>query len=244
MSILSAIAFGIAILNAPPVVAQYVEPEVEVKRSAGKDYPHNEEDELIVVSPMEFNKLQIKSAGSEDIATIRIVFKGKWHKSADHLAQERAAALGANCLVLQESIGREDWGAGAIRSYRAVRFTNLSDRLIYTKASEEPPPAKSPAIPPASASIAVPAMPTSTQEAPPTQVQARVHRHFAWVWERGNHILSHRLGFDTSRAKKEELDQLRLYVRENFPDREYRKLLQAYKNRSKIILDFRNWIVQ
>ena len=244
MNIPGAITFSIAILSAAPIAAQYVEPDVEVKKISGKDYAHEEEDEPVIVSPMEFNRLQNKAAGSEDIATIRIVFKGKWHKPADHLAKERAAALGANCLVLQESIGIEDWGAGTIRAYKAVRLTNLTGRPIYTKPSDEPPPANPSTTAPASPSITAPAMPTPPQETPPTQAQPKVHRHFAWVWEGGDHILSHRLGFDASRAKKEELEQLSLYVRENFPAPEHGKLLRAYKKRSKIILDFRNWTLR
>ena len=51
-------------------------------------------------------------------------------------------------------------------------------------------------------------------------------------------VLSHRLGFDASRADKDELAQLKLYVRENFPAAEYKKLLKASGKRSKVVLDF------
>ena len=233
---------GLALSSPLAVSAQYAEPDIEVKKITSKDYTHTEEDELVIVSPMEFSRLQNKTAGSEDIATIRIVFKGKWYKSADHLAQEKAAALGANCIILQESVGNEDWGAGAIRGYKAVRLTNMADRPIYTKPPEEPLQALPPPAPPPAQAAAASPMPT--QEDSTKQTQPKVHQHFAWVWEEGGHILSHRLGFDVSRAKKEELEQLRLYVQENFPASQYKKLLRAYKKRARIILDFTNWTIQ
>lgn len=224
-----------ALLGATPAAAQYVEPEVAVQNLSEKTYPAVAEDEPSIMSTDEFYKLRNKSFLMEEIAAIRIVFKGKWYRSADYLAQEKAALLGANGLVLVESIGREELGAGAVRSYRVFRLANSAGRPIYTKPNEEAPPAKppeassgSPFIAPKPAEVASAALP----------VPRRKHRHFEWVWTKDSAVLSHRLGFDAALARKDELEQLKLYVRENFPAAEYRKLDKASEKRSKVLLEF------
>lgn len=187
------------------------------------------------MSSDEFYQLRSKTFSMEDVAVIRIVFKGQWYKSADYLAREKAALLGANGLILSESIGREDMGAGAIRTYRAFRLTNSSGRAVYTKPAEEAPPAKAPVVadvnPPA-ASTPAPASPVAPSE------PRRTHRHFEWVWVSDSGVLSHRLGFNAARASKQELEQLRLYVMENFPAAQHKKLVKTSAGRAKLVLDF------
>ena len=187
------------------------------------------------MSADEFYSLRRKSFSVEEVAAVRITFKGKWYKSADYLAREKTALLGANALVLVESTGSEELGAGATRTYRAYRMTNTYGSAIYTKPAPDAPPAKppeassgSPFITPKPTEIASPAPP-----APP-----RKHRHFEWVWTKDASVLSHRLGFDSVRASKDELGQLKLYVRENFSAAEYKKLVKASEKRSKVVLDF------
>ena len=229
------VALGIAILSATPAAAQlYVEPEVQVQKLSAKEHPPVAEDEASIMSSDEFYGQRNKVFSIEDIAAIRIVFKGQWYKSADYIAREKAALLGANALVLVESTGREELGAGATRTYRAYRMTNSSGGPIYTKPAEAPPAkppepsSGSPFIAPKPAEAASPVPP-----APP-----RKHRHFDWVWTKDASVLSHRLGFDTARASKDELEQLKLYVRENFPATEYKTLLKASGKRSKVVMDF------
>lgn len=223
---------GFALLSPISGFAQFAEPEIQVQMLSDKDYSAVAEDEAAIMSSDEFYKLRGKAFSFEDVAAIRVAFKGRWYKSADYLAREKAAALGANALVLVEATGREELGAGAVRSYRALRLANSAGRPIYTKPSDDPPPA-APAPPDASPAEA--AAPSTAPEAPPAP---RSHRHFDWVWVRDASVLSHRLGFDTARASKDELEQLKLYVQENFPAAEYRKLLKAYDTRSKVMLDF------
>lgn len=187
------------------------------------------------MSADEFYGMRSKAFSVEDVAVIRIAFKGRWYKSADYLAREKAAAAGANGLVLVESIGREELGAGATRTYRAFRLTNSFGSAIYTKPDEEPPPAKPPEASPGSPFI-TPKAAEPASAAPPAPL--RKHRHFDWVWTKDASVLSHRLGFDPARASKDELEQLKLYVRENFPAAEYKKLFQASGKRSKVVLDF------
>lgn len=125
-------AVGLAILFPLAASAQFVEPEVGVRRLSGKEYPPVAEDEASLMSSDEFYKLRNMVFSVEDVAVLRITFKGRWYRSADYLAREKAAALGANGLVLVESVGREDIGFGATRAYRAFRMTDSYGRRIYT----------------------------------------------------------------------------------------------------------------
>lgn len=207
---------------------------MEVHKLSVKAYPAVAEDEPSIMSSDEFFKMRNTVFSVEEVAAVRIAFKGKWYKSADYLAREKAALLGANALVLVESTGREELGAGATRTYRAYRMTNSYGGPIYTKPAEAPP-AKPPEA--SSGSPFITPKPTETASAAPP-APLRKHRHFDWVWTKDAAVLSHRLGFDPARANKNELGQLKLYVRENFPAAEYKKLLKASGKRSKVVLDF------
>lgn len=235
MRALRACTFSVAILLPLRASAQYVEPEVEVRKLSEKKYSAVAEDEASIMSSDEFYRMRNKVFAVEDVAVVRIAFKGKWYKSADYLAREKAALLGANGLVLVESLGREDLGVGATRTYKAFRMTNSFGSAIYTKPDEETPPAKPPEASPGSPFI-MPKAAEPASAAPPAPL--RKHRHFDWVWTKDASVLSHRLGFDPARASKNELGQLKLYVRENFPAAEYKKLLRASGKRSKVVLDF------
>lgn len=215
--------------------AQFAEPEVQVQRVSTNVHPPVAEDEPSVMSADEFYLLRGKVPSVDEVAVIWIAFKGKWHKSADYLAREKAASLGANGLVLVESVGREDL-PGAIRSYRTFRLRDSFGRAVYMKPVEEGPRAKpteaaaSPAEAPKPAAVAAASPPAPRRE----------HRHFEWVWTHDSSVLSHRLGFDAARASQDEREQLRLYVRENFPAAEYGKLVRALAASSKVVLDFVN----
>lgn len=230
------LALGAAILCAAPAAAQlWVEPDVQVRRLSEKVYSPIAEDEPAVMSADEFYKLRSRVFSVEDVAVVRIAFKGKWYRSADYLAREKASALGANGLVLVESLGEEDRGAGAIRTYTAFRFTDPVGRPVYTAPASEP-------VSQTRAEAAQPPAPFWTQPAQtasaPPPAPPKTHRHFDWVWIHDASVLSHRLGFDASRAAKDELAQLKLYVRENFPAEQEKKLVKAYGKRSRVVLDF------
>ena len=232
---------GLAFLISLSASAQYVEPDLQVQKLSAKEHPSIAEDEPSIMSADEFYGLRNKVFSVEDIAVFRFVFKGQWYKSADYLAREKAALLGANGLVLVESIGREDVGVGAIRTYKVFRLTNSSGRPIYTKPAEEAPQAMP--LETSAASPAATPKPAEAASAAPL-VASRTHRHFDWVWTHDASVLSHRLGFDASRASKDELEQLKLYVRENFPATEYRKLTKSAGKRSKVMLDFVKWTIE
>jgi hypothetical protein len=235
------LALGAAILCAAPAAAQYVEPEMQIQKLSSKAYPPVAEDESSIMSSDEFYKRRNSVFSVEEIAVIRFIFKGPWYKSADYLAREKAALLGANGLILVESIGREDMGAGAIRTYKAFRLANSSGNPIYMKPSEEAPPAQQSAT--STTNPAATPKPEKAASAAPSE-PPRKHRHFEWVWTKDASVLSHRLGFDAARASKDELEQLKLFVRENFRVAEYKKLLRASGKRSKVMLDFLNRAIE
>jgi len=221
----------LALVLAPGAAAQWVPPDIEVTKLSARDYTHIEEDETVMGTEAELLTLQAKSASSENIAGIRVVFKGKWFQGADYLAREKAAALGANYLVLVRSVGDEDLGAGALRVYRAVRLLGFNKKPLYIK-----PPDRSFAPAPPAAQYSTP--PQSPAE-PVTSARSDEHRHFEWAWGNGAYMLSSSAGVDTALAGAEDIAELKRYVLENFGSREHKKLLAAVKKRSKIFLDFK-----
>ena len=217
---------------APGAAAQWVPPEVEVTKISAKEYPHIEEDETSVGTETELSTLRAKSASSEEIARIRISFKGKWYRGADYLAREKAAALGANYLVLLQSAGSEDLGAGAVRAYKAVRLLNFNQAPLYIRPGERPPAPQQSAVPARD----------YAQPAPADEVKtpAGGHQHFSWAWRKNAYMLSHVAVFDPAGAGKDETEELKSYVRENLPGKYYTKLLRALKKRNRITVDFGN----
>lgn len=241
-SIRHALTAAAAFWSALGVRAQplnYVEPEIRVQSLSRAVYAHIEEDEVAVVSVDEFSRLRSRGP-SEELAIIQIEFNGNWFRSADYLAREKAAAMGANALILVSSSGLEERGAGASSVYRAYRLTDVAGRPAYTK----PPPAAPTSALPVEAAVMSPGAsappPDPISPAVPVAVPVsapRKHRHFSWVWEENPSRVSHRLGFDPAKAPPEQREQLRRYVEENFPPVEKAKLKKAYKTRSRIILD-------
>ncbi|MDD2806818.1 MAG: hypothetical protein PHV33_14805 [Elusimicrobiales bacterium] len=221
----------LALALAPGAAAQWVPPDIEVTRLSAGEYAHIEEDETVVGTEYDLSALKAKSAASEDVAGIRVVFKGKWFQGADYLAREKAAALGANYLVLVKSIGDEDLGAGAARSYRAVRLTGFNKRPLYIKPPEQ---SFSPAQPAAQYNA-----PPQNPAAPEAAAPEGGHAHFTWAWGSGAYALSNSAVFDTVLAESGDIEELKQYVRENFGSGERKKLLAAVKKRSRIIVDFK-----
>lgn len=221
---------------ASPCEAQMVAPDIEVQSLTDKKHPHIEEDESVVGTDAELSRLRGRGAGYEDIAVIKIVFKGKWYQSADSMAQAKAAPLGANFLVLKQSQGKEEWGAGTVRIYRAVRLTDPGGAPTYIRASNEAAPTQpaqqTPPLQPVTAPSISPAAETPPE--PPAE-----HRHFRWVWEEGSYQLSHRIIFDPARASAADRTELEHYVRRNFSREELDKLRKALKRRSVLAIDLK-----
>lgn len=221
----------LALALAPGASAQWVPPDIEINKLSTREYAHIEEDETVVGTELDLSALKVKSAASEDIAGIRVVFKGKWFQGADYLAREKAAALGANYLVLVRSIGDEDLGAGAVRAYRAVRLTDVNKRPLYVKPPEQP---VSPAQPAAQYNA-----PPQNPAAPAAAAPEGSHAHFTWAWGSGAYMLSNSAVFDTALAESGDIEELKQYVLENFGSRERKKLLAAVKKHSRLIVDFK-----
>jgi hypothetical protein len=192
--------------------AQWAQPDVEIQK---------------------LSRLRAKSAATDDLATIKITLKGKWYQPMDSIAKEKAAALGANYLALQQSSGKEEWGAGTFRVYRAVRLADFSGRPLYTR-QEEPPPVR-PREELSQPVAVAPAVNISSSSSP---VAPDEHRHFSWVWQDEGALISHRAIFDPSRAGAADSAELKRYVKENFPGTASTELLRCLQARSRVEIDF------
>lgn len=211
--------------------AQWVPPEVTVNKISAGQYPHVEEDEAVVVTEAELSALRAKSASLEELADIQVAFKGKWFQSAEYLAREKAAAMGANYLVLRLSAGDEDLGAGAQRSYRALRLLDFHGKPLY-----KPQPGQ--AAVPMSAPPAFTPAPALSQPAEKKPAAPEGHRHFAWAWRVHPSVLSHAAFFDPAAAGPGEAAELREYVREGFGVRQSAKLERLLKKGAPVTIDF------
>jgi hypothetical protein len=59
----------------------------------------------------------------EEVASVKVTVWGPWERSARHVASEKAAELGANCLLLVSSYGTDNEDYPVQRSYKAFRVT-------------------------------------------------------------------------------------------------------------------------
>lgn len=167
----------------------------------------------------------------QDIAIIRVVVRGQWFLSAETTAKEQAASLGANFLILEASLGGEEY-AGSARVYRAVRLQQYGGLAVYTRPREavEGKSRARPASPaPALRPLKRPALPPP----PPPQAQDEL----GWVWLNQKFIVSHRLGVDLSAIDEASWRNLEHTVRARFPKSEHDKLTMCYRNGSKITVD-------
>lgn len=223
-----------AAFSASPSLAQMAPPDVEVKTLSERRYSHIEEDEPAVGTEMELASLRVRSADYDELAVIKVAFKGKWYQSADAIAREKAAALGANYLALQQSIGKEEWGTGAVKVYKAVRLTDFSGGPSYTKPPDDPLPQQAKPAPPSAGVPSASVAPVSSPPAEPLR-----HRHFVWVWQDGPHQVSHRIVFDPSQATARDLQELEHYVARNFSRMSLRTLRAALKKGALLEIDLK-----
>lgn len=110
---------GVLLCAASRIWAQY-SPEVEVTPILKEKRPHMLASN-VAVADCYTNAL----AGSqrEEVALVKVTIRGPWERSAQHLASEKAAELGANCLLVVSSFGKDNAQYPVQQSYKAFRVT-------------------------------------------------------------------------------------------------------------------------
>jgi len=95
-------------------------PEVEVTQILKEKRPHMLPSNVAVA---DCRATALAGAQSEEVALIKLSIPGAWERSAQHLAAEKAAELGANCLLVVSSFGKDNAQYPVQRSYKAFRVT-------------------------------------------------------------------------------------------------------------------------
>lgn len=231
----------LALLPGAPARAQLVwtPPDVTVEMLTKAGYERVPPDEVAFADPSGFAErlaeLQRNNVlRREDIALIRVVIRGQWFLSAETTAKEKAASLGANFLILEASLGGEEY-TGSSRLYRAVRLQRDNGLAVYTRpreAVEGPRGSRS-----ASGASAAPAFGPLKKPAPSEAPSAE--EELAWLWHDRQFILSHRLGVDLSSIADPAWRDLEHTVRARFPRAEHEKLVACYQSGAKITLDLK-----
>ena len=99
--------------------AQYP-PEVEVTPILKEKRPHMLPSKVAVA---DCYSSELPGAQREEVALVKVTLRGPWERTAQHLASEKAAELGANCLLVVSSYGKDNAEYPVQRSYKAFRVT-------------------------------------------------------------------------------------------------------------------------
>lgn len=111
--------FGVLLCAASRAWAQYP-PEVEVTLVLKEKRPHMLASKVAVA---DCYTSALPGAQREEVALVKVTIRGAWERSAQHLASEKAAELGANCLHVVSSYGKDNEEYPVQRSYKAFRVT-------------------------------------------------------------------------------------------------------------------------
>ena len=110
---------GVLLGTASRVWAQYP-PEVEVTQVLKEKRPHMLASKVAVA---DCYTTTLSGAQREEVALIKVTIPGPWERTAQHLAAEKAAELGANCLLVVSSFGKDNAQYPVHQSYKAFRVT-------------------------------------------------------------------------------------------------------------------------
>lgn len=107
------------VFSSTSAFAQF-QPEVEVFPVRSEKRPHLAVQQVAVAN---CHTSDLPGAQREELATIKVTARGPWERSAQHLASEKAAEIGANCLLVLSSYGKDNAEYPVHRQYKAFRVT-------------------------------------------------------------------------------------------------------------------------
>lgn len=207
-------------------VQAQVPPEVEITPLIKEERPH------LLASQVAAADCQaggLPGTQREELALVRVTLRGAWGRSAEHLAAEKAAALGANCLLSVSASGKEGAEYPVLRSYRAFRVT-VPYGPWRVPASPESLAAAAPE-PFGSAGLAAPMPPFPARE--PAAHADHLGRAM------GEAVFLHEVLLKPSRTSRETLEDLTRDVREYFGDASAAKLARLIAGDKVLRIDLR-----
>lgn len=221
-------------LIASPAAAMMVPPRVEVRKITKKNFSSLAAGMVGVgdcFAPMPFRELQ-------EIAFVGVEKPGPWERSAEHLAKQAAAEIGANCLMPLHSYDAEGQDYPVVRQYRAFVVTtvvagSLGGFRVPASARSFPPlPQDAPpeAPPPPQPSAGTGALNDAVKD-----------EEAGWgpAWFEEAHMAAHEIVIDTSRMSESNWAMVRGDIERYFPKEEAAILLQARAAGETVTVDLK-----
>lgn len=223
--------------------AQYVPPRLDVESVSPNKYPHVDTDDIIVADCQRIYG-NLSNLDKEEMAVIRVLAYVPWLKPAEHLAQERAGDMGANCLMTQYSSGIEGASYPLQLTYRAFRLTKQSG--FGSLAGRYPVPigdmsaaagsSRDRQAPGPSASAGDRTDSQGSKPRAPSGETAPGHEH---LWTSGDFIYRYEIGMDTAKFSPKVWEDIAQDFKEYFPASDYKVLLRAYGEKGRVLVDFK-----
>ena len=209
--------------------AQYP-PEVEVTLVLKEKRPHMLASKVAVA---DCYTSSLPGAQREEVALIKVTVRGAWERSAQHLASEKAAELGANCLLVVSSFGKDNAEYPVHRSYKAFRVT-VPYGPWRVPASAESLASAATASGSAGFNFPLPKLKAPVIEKKPSEAHGD---HLSRAM--GQAVYIHEIVLDPARADSETWADVFQDVREYFGEAEAEKLARLVDSGKKIRVDLK-----
>lgn len=224
-----ALTAALALCLAAPAAAQRVPPRVEVRKAAGaREHPRSAAGLVGVGNCL----VTMAQPEVEELASVSVELRGPWERSAEHLAKQAAAELGANCLMPLSRYEPEGDAYPLLRQYRAFLVTTVVTGALGT--FRVPAPARAFSAPGAAAA-AVPPLPALRRPAPPPPEEVP----HGPVWFEHAALESHDVVLDLARMDEAEWEMVHDDVAAYFPAAALRALTVARAHGETVVLDLR-----
>jgi|CXWL01.1.fsa_nt_gi hypothetical protein len=221
------ILLGVLLFAAARARAQYL-PEMEVTPILKEKRPHMLASKVAVA---DCYTSALPGAQREEVALIKVTVRGSWERSAQHLASEKAAELGANCLLVVSSYGKDNAEYPVHRSYKAFRVT-----VPYGPWRV---PASAESLASAAAGAAAPAFPMPRLSVPVIEKKPSVTHGDHLSRAMGEAVYVHEAVLDPARADPEMWADVVQDVREYFGAAEAEKLARLVEAGKMVRVDLR-----
>ncbi len=227
----SAALLGVLLCAASRARGQYP-PEVEVVPILKEKRPHLLASQVAVADCYASG---LSGAQREEVASVKVTVRGPWERSARHLAAEKAAELGANCLLVVSSYGKDNAEYPVHRSYKAFRVT-----VPYGPWRV---PASAESLASAMAAAAMPAFPMPKLKAPVIEKKPAVAHGDHLSRAMGKAVYFHEVVLDFSRTDPATWADVAQDVREYFGEAEAEKLARLVEAGKAVRIDLRTGTV-
>lgn len=227
----SAALLGVLLCAASRARAQYP-PEVEAVPILKEKRPHLLASQVAVADCYASG---LPGAQREEVASVKVTVRGAWERSARHLAAEKAAELGANCLLAVSSYGEDNAEYPVHRSYRAFRVT-----VPYGPWRV---PASAESLASATAAAAAPAFPLPKLKTPVIEKKPSEAHGDHLRRAMGEAVYLHEIVLDSTRTDPGTRQDVVQDVREYFGEAQAEKLRRLVEAGKTVRIDLRSGTV-